>query len=195
MNLPNRLTLARLVLTVIFVAVTSAGVPWAYTTGLVLFVIASITDWLDGRIARQRGLVTPFGQLMDPLADKVLLAAAFVMLLEERLIPGWLVIAVLAREFLVTGLRLVASSRGAVLAADRFGKQKTVWQIVTAGYLLTWLAASRETPLAWAENLFHIPGIGFSVLHPVLLGVTLLATLGSGLLYFWRNRRLVLEVM
>ena len=145
-------TVSRLVLTVIFVATTAF--PWAYafTVGLFLFSVASITDWLDGKIARERNLVTAFGQLMDPLADKVLMAAAFITLMEKDLMPGWLVIAILAREFLVTGLRLVAGARGAVLAADKLGKQKTIWQIATACYLLVYLA-SREEPLAWVRRL------------------------------------------
>jgi CDP-diacylglycerol--glycerol-3-phosphate 3-phosphatidyltransferase len=194
MNLPNQLTVSRLVLTVIFVATTAF--PWAYafTVGLFLFSVASITDWLDGKIARERNLVTAFGQLMDPLADKVLMAAAFITLMEKDLMPGWLVIAILAREFLVTGLRLVAGARGAVLAADKLGKQKTIWQIVTACYLLVYLA-SREEPLAWVRPLFDLPSLGFQILHPLLLGLTLVTTLYSGLACFWKNRAMVLQEM
>ncbi|MES2465948.1 MAG: CDP-diacylglycerol--glycerol-3-phosphate 3-phosphatidyltransferase [Verrucomicrobiota bacterium] len=194
MNLPNQLTVSRLVLTVIFVATTA--LPWAYafTVGLFLFSVASITDWLDGKIARERNLVTAFGQLMDPLADKVLMAAAFITLMEKDLMPGWLVIAILAREFLVTGLRLVAGARGAVLAADKLGKQKTIWQIVTACYLLVYLA-SREEPLAWVRPLFDWPSLGFQILHPLLLGLTLATTLYSGFAYFWKNRAMVMQEM
>ncbi len=194
MNLPNQLTVSRLVLTVIFVATTA--LPWAYafTVGLFLFSVASITDWLDGKIARERNLVTAFGQLMDPLADKVLMAAAFITLMEKDLMPGWLVIAILAREFLVTGLRLVAGARGAVLAADKLGKQKTIWQIATACYLLVYLA-SREEPLAWVRPLFDLPSLGFQILHPLLLGLTLVTTLYSGFAYFWKNRAMVLQEM
>lgn len=206
MNLPNQLTVSRLVLTVLFVAVTA--VPWsfAFTVGLAIFAAASITDWLDGKIARERNLITSFGKLMDPLADKVLMAAAFVTLMGQsftgippafssgQLIPGWLVIAILAREFLVTGLRLVAGSKGAVLAADKLGKQKTIWQIVTACYLLAYLAA-REQPLGFASPLFELPALGFRYLHPLLLGVTLITTVYSGFAYFWKNRSLVLSEM
>ena len=194
MNLPNQLTVSRLVLTVIFVATTA--LPWAYafTVGLFLFSVASITDWLDGKIARERNLVTAFGQLMDPLADKVLMAAAFITLMEKDLMPGWLVIAILAREFLVTGLRLVAGARGAVLAADKLGKQKTIWQIVTACYLLVYLA-SREEPLGWVRPLFDWPSLGFQILHPLLLGLTLATTLYSGFAYFWKNRAMVMQEM
>ena len=194
MNLPNQLTVARLGLTVLFVVAAYTPVPWALTAAAVLFGIASFTDYLDGRIARQRGLVTSFGQLMDPLADKVLMAAAFVVLLDmdRTTMPAWLVIVVLFREFLVTGMRLVASSQGAVLAADWLGKQKTVWQIVTASYLLV-LHATKEPVMAWAEGIFTLPGIGKAVMVPVLLGITLVTTLWSGGAYLWKNRQLVLK--
>ncbi len=194
MNLPNKLTIARLVLTVVFVATVYSGLPWALTAGVVLFGIASWTDYLDGSIARKRGLVTSFGQLMDPLADKILMAATFVVLLDKdpKSMPAWLVIVILFREYLVTGLRLVASSRGAVLAADWLGKQKTTWQIVTASYLLL-MHATREPPMGWARAIFDLPGIGEKVMIPVLLGVTLVTTVWSGAAYLWKNRALVLR--
>jgi len=196
MNLPNQLTIARLGLTVLFVGVVYSGLPWALTAGMMLFGIAAYTDYLDGKIARQRGLVTSFGQLMDPLADKVLMAAAFVVLLDldARTMPAWLVIVILFREYLVTGMRLVASSRGAVLAADWLGKQKTIWQIVTASYLLA-RHASHEPAMAWSRFIFDLPGIGEKVLVPVLLGITVVTTVWSGTAYLWKNRSLVLREM
>lgn len=194
MNLPNQLTIARLGLTVLFVAVAYSGWSWALTAALGLFVLASATDYLDGRIARQRGLVTAFGKLMDPLADKVLMAAAFVMLLDldRTTMPAWLVIVVLVREFLVTGLRLLGASRGAVLAADWLGKQKTVWQMATATFLLV-MHASAESLLAGAAPFFAPSGTGRTLLVPVLLGITLVTTVWSGAAYLWRNRALVLQ--
>ena len=194
MNLPNQLTIARLGLTVLFVAAAYSGVSLAFTVAALLFGAASFTDYLDGRIARQRGLVTSFGQLMDPLADKVLMSAAFVVLLDtdRSTMPAWLVITVLTREFLVTGLRLLASSRGAILAADWLGKQKTVWQIVTASYLLV-LHASAEPGMGWLRPIFEIPAAGRSAMIPVLLGITLLTTVWSGAAYVWKNRNLVLS--
>lgn len=194
MNLPNQLTIARLGLTALFVAVAYTGLSWKLSAVMVLFGIAAFTDFLDGRIARQRGLVTPFGKLMDPLADKIMMAAAFVLLLatDPESMPAWLVIVVLFREFLVTGLRLVASSQGTVLAADWLGKQKTIWQIVTASYLLVMHAAA-EPVMAWVAPLFTLPGIGRKFMVPVLLGVTLVITLWSGAAYVWRNRQLVMK--
>ena len=194
MNLPNQLTLARLGLTVLFVAAVYSGVSFAFTVAVVLFGVASFTDYLDGWIARRRGLVTAFGQLMDPLADKVLMSAAFIVLLDadRSTMPAWLVIIVLTREFLVTGLRLLASSRGAILAADWLGKQKTIWQIVTASYLLVF-HASAEPGMSWLRPLFEMPGAGRSILVPVLLGITLVTTVWSGAAYVWKNRSLVLS--
>ena len=194
MNLPNQLTVARLGLTIVFVAVAASGWSLAFTVGMFIFGAASFTDYLDGRIARERGLITSFGQLMDPLADKVLMAAAFVVLLDSdrSSMPAWLVIAILTREFLVTGLRLVATSQGAILSADRLGKQKTVWQIVTACYLLVRLS-SREAPMVWIRPLFDAPWIGERVMVPFLLVITLATTLWSGGAYLWKNRELILK--
>ncbi len=141
MNLPNRLTIARLFLTAGFVASMTLAWQkpeahvlswsWGYTAGLVFFVAASVTDYFDGAIARKHNLVTDFGKLMDPLADKVLMAAAFICLIPEYAIPAWAAIVIISREFLITGLRLLASAKGKVLPADRMGKHKTAWQMVT----------------------------------------------------------------
>ena len=194
MNLPNQLTVARLGLTIVFVVLAYSGMPWAFSAAAIVFGIASFTDYLDGRIARERNLITAFGKLMDPLADKVLMAAAFVVLMDDRCgtLPGWLVIAILSREFLVTGLRLVASAQGAVLSADRLGKQKTVWQMITASYLLL-LRASAEAPFAWCAPLFKAPLLDTRWAVPILLAITGVTTIWSGFAYFWKNRSLVMR--
>lgn len=194
MNLPNQLTVARLGLTVLFVIAVYSGLESRFTIAMVLFGVASFTDYLDGRIARSRGLVTSFGKLMDPLADKVLMAAAFVVLMDRdsSTMPAWMVIIILAREFLVTGLRLVASSQGIVLAADWLGKQKTIWQIVCAAYLLL-MHASAEPVMAWMRPFFELPGAGRGLAVPVLLAVALGITVWSGASYVWRNRQLVMK--
>ena len=190
MNLPNQLTVGRLVVTMIFVAVLSLNIPYKFTFGLWLFVVASITDWLDGMIARKWNLITNFGKLMDPLADKVLVAAAFVMLSAEGIFPAWILVVILAREFLVTGLRLIATAQGVVLAADNLGKWKTIFQIVTAIYLLLALA-SQEAPMRAFDTLFSIKGFGPHQLGLGLCYVTLAATVISGLNYVWTNRHLI----
>ena len=190
MNLPNQLTVGRLCVTMVFVTVLSLNIPFKFTIGLWLFVVASITDWLDGMIARKWNLITNFGKLMDPLADKVLVAAAFVMLSAEGIFPAWILVVILAREFLVTGLRLIATAQGVVLAADHLGKWKTIFQIVTAIYLLLALA-SQEAPMRVFAGLFSINGLGSHQLGLWLCYLTLAATVISGLNYVWKNRRLI----
>ncbi len=190
MNLPNQLTMLRLVLTAVFVAVTAMPVGWAFTAGLVLFVIASITDWMDGAIARSRGLVTTFGKLMDPLADKILMCSTFVVLAVEGLIPGWTVILILSREFLVTGLRLIATTQGAILAADAYGKWKTILQVATAIYFLL-LRGSEEQPLGWLKPLFELPVMRPGHLGLGLLAITVALTVLSGFRYLRDNRALI----
>ena len=140
MNLPNRLTIVRLVLVPVFVALMSVESIPTYVIAYIVFTVASITDYWDGRIARERNLITNFGKLMDPLADKVLLASAFVMLMQvpSLWVPGWTIVAILAREFLVTGARSMAASGPdrQVIAANRWGKIKTVAQMT---YIYTFL--------------------------------------------------------
>ena len=130
MNLPNQLTLLRLILVPVFVALLTVDHVGAYAAAYLVFTIATITDYFDGKIARERNLVTNFGKLLDPIADKVLIAAAFVMAMTvpELWVPGWTVIAVLAREFVVTGIRSLAASDGLVIAANQWGKAKMVLQ-------------------------------------------------------------------
>ena len=132
MNLPNKLTVARLILVPIFVVLMSFENVVTYIAAYLVFSVASITDYFDGKVAREQNLVTSFGKLMDPLADKVLMAAAFVMAMKvpSLNIPGWTIVAILAREFLVTGARSMAGSDGLVIAANQWGKIKTVLQMV-----------------------------------------------------------------
>lgn len=140
MNLPNRLTVIRLILVPVFVVMLSIESIPTYIVGYFVFMAASITDYWDGRIARERNLITNFGKLMDPVADKVLMAAAFVMLMKvpSLSVPAWTIVAILAREFLVTGARSMAAAgpEGKVIAANVWGKYKTVIQMT---YIYTFL--------------------------------------------------------
>ncbi|MBX3180390.1 MAG: CDP-diacylglycerol--glycerol-3-phosphate 3-phosphatidyltransferase [Candidatus Hydrogenedentes bacterium] len=138
MNLPNQLTVARCVMTAIFVAFLSFDHVITYLIGYVVFVAAAITDYYDGKIARERNLVTNFGKLLDPVADKVLVVAAFVMLLgiPAMQVPPWSIVLILAREFLVTGARSLGAAQGSVIAANKWGKMKTILQMV---YVCTFL--------------------------------------------------------
>jgi len=135
MNLPNKLTMLRIVAVPVFVVLMTAGPSfriWAF----VIFALASLTDMLDGRIARARNLVTDFGKIMDPLADKILVLAAMVCFCELGEVPGWTLIIVLFREFLISGMRIVAAANGNVIAAGISGKIKTVLQMVSLVLLL-----------------------------------------------------------
>src|SRR5829696_1399878 len=130
MNLPNKLTVSRLILTAAFLAVIFSEVRFHETIALALFVAGGISDWLDGQIARRHNLITNFGILMDPLADKIMVCSAFIAFVDLKWMPAWMVIIVVARELAITGLRLLAASKHVVLAAERYGKHKTISQIV-----------------------------------------------------------------
>lgn len=138
MNLPNKLTIARCVMTAFFVGLMSFENFYCYFIAYLVFTAAAITDYYDGKIARERGLVTNFGKLLDPVADKVLLTSGFIMLMKvpELKVPGWAVVVILAREFLVTGARALAAADGEVIAANASGKAKTVFQLI---YVFTFL--------------------------------------------------------
>ncbi|MDB6150688.1 MAG: pgsA [Chthoniobacter sp.] len=190
MNLPNQLTLARLILTAGFVVVLSSSWRFGHVIGVLLFAIAGMTDYLDGEIARKRNLVTNFGRLMDPVADKVMMAAAFICLVPLHAFPAWVAVVIISREFLITGLRLLAASQGVVLPAERMGKHKTAWQIVTVSFFLGLLAlaelerAGVITGLYWWAHAWHYGGA-------VLIALALVLTLYSGLGYLWKNRSLI----
>lgn len=134
MNLPNKLTIFRMILIIPFVIIELTGCLGDYSglIALIIFVVASLTDLLDGKIARKYNLITNFGKFMDPLADKVLVVSAMICLLVNKpeLLPAWALIIILAREFIISGFRLVASDAGIVIAASMWGKVKTVSQMV-----------------------------------------------------------------
>lgn len=191
MNLPNQLTLGRLVLAFVFTAILSIpDFPYAGTCALVVFVVAAITDALDGYLARKHDLVTNFGKLMDPLADKVLMAAGFIMLIIMGHMPAWMVVVILAREFLVTGLRLIASAEGTVIAADNLGKFKTISQIVAVIYFLVF-EATAEAALSWFAPAFDSTITSPDTLGVVLVWAALVLTIISGAGYVLRNRELL----
>lgn len=132
MNLPNKLTMLRVLLIPVFVVLLLADFwgKWLDYIALAVFIIASLTDMLDGMIARKYNLITNFGKFMDPLADKLLVCSAMICLLDLGRIPAWVVIVIIAREFIISGFRLVASDKGVVIAAGYIGKAKTVFQMI-----------------------------------------------------------------
>ncbi|MDO4333025.1 MAG: CDP-diacylglycerol--glycerol-3-phosphate 3-phosphatidyltransferase [Eubacteriales bacterium] len=132
MNLPNKLTLARVIMIPFFVVfmLTGLGGSASKWVALAIFIVASLTDLLDGHIARKYNLVTNFGKFMDPLADKLLVCAAMICLVEMAKLPAWIVIVIISREFIISGFRLIASDNGRVIAASYWGKFKTTFQML-----------------------------------------------------------------
>ncbi|MEY2558573.1 MAG: CDP-diacylglycerol---glycerol-3-phosphate 3-phosphatidyltransferase [Verrucomicrobiota bacterium] len=188
MNLANRLTISRLILTVLFVAALNSDWIYGRTAALVIFLLAGITDFFDGEVARRYGSVTNFGKLMDPLVDKIMMAAAFISLVPLGAIPAWAATTVVARDFLITGLRLMASARGQILPAERLGKHKTSWQIITVVFFLVLLSARElkyaETGNGWWFRAWNNGG-------PLLVWIAVGFTLYSGLRYAWRHRDVI----
>ena len=191
MNLANRLTVSRFFLSLAFVIALSIDFPFRFTVALLLFLLAGITDYADGEIARRFHMESDFGRLMDPLVDKIMMAAAFICLVPLGDIPAWAATVIVSREFLITGLRLLAASKGRVLSAEKLGKHKTAWQIITAIFFLLMLSFSdftRLTGTPFAAELFHrIWTWG----GDALLTVTVVLTLVSGAGYLWKNRALI----
>jgi CDP-diacylglycerol--glycerol-3-phosphate 3-phosphatidyltransferase len=196
MNLPNKLTVSRFGLTVVFLWAMFSSFKYNDTLALFFFCLAGITDFLDGRIARARKLITNFGILMDPLADKILTCSAFVAFVESThlnanapvKVGAWMVVIIVARELAITGLRLLAASKNVVLAAERFGKHKTISQIVALIALLV-VDASEEWPAA-LKNFFAPWTPTFA---EIMLWITVALTAASGVIYLWRNRALYLD--
>jgi CDP-diacylglycerol--glycerol-3-phosphate 3-phosphatidyltransferase len=190
MNVPNKLTLSRFVLTGAFLAVIFTGAPYYETLSLLLFSAASLTDYFDGKIARRDNLITNFGILMDPLADKILVCSAFIAFVGRGWMPAWMAVVVVARELAITGLRLLAASKNLVLAAERFGKHKTISQIVAILSVLV-LHSYRQVGLVgepFGIELFGEPWVKwFTTLS---LWVAVVLTFTSGGIYLWRNRKL-----
>ena len=189
MNLPNKLTLARFVLTVFFLAAMFVRSPFNDTAALILFSVASLTDYYDGKIARRDKLITNFGTLMDPLADKIMTCSAFIAFVGRGTVPAWMAVIIVARELAITGLRLLAATKNVVLAAEGYGKHKTVSQIVAVIMLLV---ADSFDEWGTAAGLFK-PWV--PVLARISLWVTVILTFTSGVLYLWRNRHLYLQDM
>ncbi len=193
MNLPNKLTISRFVLTLAFLAVMFSKVRFHETIALALFIAGGVTDFFDGHIARRDKLITNFGILMDPLADKILVCSAFIAFVGLEWIPAWMVIIVVTREFAITGLRLLAASKSVVLAAEGYGKNKTISQIVAIISLL--VLHSYEQWGQPGSVVFGARIAGATWVHwftEMAIWIAVLLTFVSGWLYLWRNRTLYL---
>ena len=195
MNLPNKLTVSRFFLTAAFLVVMFSKMPYHETIALVLFIGGGISDFLDGAIARRRKLITNFGILMDPLADKIMVCSAFIAFVGLHWIPAWMVVIIVARELAITGLRLLAASKNVVLAAERYGKHKTISQIVAIISILVSVSYSEWGSVGRAIFGFHLFGrVPWSSWFAELaMWVAVALTFVSGWLYLWRNRDLYLQ--
>lgn len=174
MNLPNKLTIARIISVPFFIAAYLFGY---YILAFVLFIAASLTDMLDGKIARKYNLVTNFGKIMDPLADKILVYSAFCLMVEDGTVPGWMLIVILAREFAIAGMRTVAASDGTVIAAGMSGKIKTVLQMIAVPLLLLTAAIDNL-------DVFYY----FNLAGQIFLWASLIMTVYSGVEYIVKNK-------
>ena len=172
MNTPNKLTIARMILVPFFVLFILTG--WGGDANryicLAIFVVASITDWFDGHLARKNNLVTNFGKFMDPLADKLLVCSALICMIELDKLPAWVVIIIIGREFIISGFRLIAAENGIVIAANYWGKFKTVSQMIMIILLL-----------------IDLGGV-FDILEQIFIWLSLALTVISLITYIWQNR-------
>ena len=176
MNTPNKLTIGRIIVVPVMVVflLTGWGGSFNRFISLILFAGASITDWADGFLARKNNLVTNFGKFMDPLADKLLVCSAMICMIELRRLPAWFVIIVIGREFIISGFRLIAAENNVVIAANYWGKFKTVSQMIMVILLI-----------------LDLPGTFFYVLTQIFIWLSLILTLVSLCTYIWQNKSII----
>lgn len=190
MNLANKLTLLRILLVPIFlIFITVEFIPYGTVIATGIFIVAALTDKLDGYIARSRNQITRFGKFMDPLADKLLVTAALVSLVEFHIISGWVAMIIIAREFAVTGLRAIAASEGLVIAASGWGKAKTAIQIVAIIFALLNL---NNNYINFA-SYFGLSDISLfmNITTQVTMGIAIIITIISGVDYFVKNKEVI----
>lgn len=197
MNLPNKITVARMLLIPIMIIVPYLGFNnilfGSVTIGsfitLIIFLIASFTDFLDGYLARKNNLVTTFGKFLDPIADKLLVLSALIMLVEQGILPGWIPIIIAAREFIVSGIRMLAAGDGKVIAASWYGKVKTVSQMVAIS--LAFL--STNTFMQFTSVEMSTGTLILNILMSLAMIVAVLTTILSGVDYFMKSKDIVLR--
>ena len=186
MNLANKLTISRIILAgvfILFLFIRGVGAKFA---ALAVFMTACITDYYDGLIARKHNAITDFGKLMDPIADKILILGGFLAFVEMKIIPAWMVMVIIARELIITGIRVLALSKKRVLSAEVAGKHKTVSQIVTILFVLMYLII-RDSGFTFHYIDYYSQGVY------ALMFITVIMTLTSGISYMLRNKNIFLE--
>lgn len=199
MNLSNKLTLSRFGMAFVMVVFLTAPIPFGKTTAFLLFAIAALTDYWDGRLARTSCGVTVFGQFMDPLADKTLVCAAFISFAAaNQIVPAWIVTVIITREFMVTGLRLIAANQGRIIPAGRWGKHKTAWQIVAIIIIILGMSFRDDIlPMLISESSLNqfcslYFDKYFGCITFLISGMVAALTVISGTIYFWSARELVM---
>ena len=188
MNLPNKLTLSRIVMTFIFMFFLFTQWPYGKIAALFMFLLASLTDYVDGKIAKSRGLITDFGKFMDPIADKILILAAFLAFVEMKLIPSWCVVVIIFREFVILGLRILGIIKGHIVAASRAGKHKTISQIIAVIFILVYLVI-KDYGMKFGFWSVSLDNISRKSIFALIL-ITVILTLVSGTSYILKNKRL-----
>ena len=178
MNLPNKITVLRVILIPFFIVFMMLNASWAKWSALAVFVMASLTDFVDGHLARKLNMVTDFGKFMDPLADKMLVAAAMILLTEDGIIPAWIVIVIIGREFIVSGFRMLAAEKGLVIAAGWWGKIKTAETMVMLVVVLLFQAAG-------------FAGGSYYVVEQILIYLSLILTIVSMIDYLVKNKGVI----
>lgn len=187
MNLPNQITIFRIFLAPVFLLLLLLPIPHSYFWAAAVFGLAGVSDSLDGYLARRNKQVTTFGKLMDPVADKLLTTAALLAFMRFGWCDVWLVLLVLAREFLVTSVRMVASAQGVVIPANVWGKVKTVSQVITTLLILLLAEAARGFEgLSWFRDTAH-----FGLVSGALLWVTAILAVASGVIYVWDAAKVI----
>ena len=192
MNIANKLTLARIFLTFVFMFFIFCNGLWAKIASFAIFIFAALSDYFDGKLAQKNNMVTDFGKLMDPIADKILVLAAFAAFVQMQLIDAWMFVIIFARDILITSLRLFALNKGRVLSATKMGKHKTASQMVAIFVILIFIVFKQimldifTWNPAW-ESVFR-KGIYVMMLFTVAI------TLYSGISYLWDNRKIITKI-
>ena len=181
MNTPNKITLIRMFIAPLFLVIYFLDIKYKFLISAFIFAVGSVTDAIDGNLARKNNIVTNFGKLLDPIADKMLVTAGFLALMQDGLCNIWIVMLMLTREFAITSVRLIAAAQGVVIPANIGGKIKTVFQMVSLIVIML---------VGEADTLFGL-GLPIPVISNVLLGITALISIISGIIYIYDSRKVI----
>lgn len=195
-KLPNRITMFRIILTGFFIPVLLRDTMFSAYAALFIFLLASISDFIDGYLARKYSLISNFGKVMDPLADKILVLSALICFVQLHIVPSWMVIVIISREFLVSGIRIMVAEEGEIIMASNWGKAKTVVEItavsatlllIAVNHTINYLGLSRQDMVIKGEPMTEY--VLITVIPYVLMFIAAALSLISGLEYFFKNKR------